>query len=150
MLSVLFLIAAQSTDFGVRELGRQPAQQPKARGVSCLTASRGSTFSCSVASITDGDTLRCTDGTRVRIAGIDAPEVSPCRKGRKCVAGDGRASGQSLSNLASGQTLSCRRVGTSYKQAVAFCSSGGVDLSCAQLRAGQAVRRYGAKGRVCR
>lgn len=30
---------------------------------------------CIVASVHDGDTLRCTDGTRVRLTGIDAPEL---------------------------------------------------------------------------
>jgi len=29
---------------------------------------------CVVALVVDGDTLRCTDGTRVRLIGIDAPE----------------------------------------------------------------------------
>lgn len=29
---------------------------------------------CVVASVTDGDTLRCEDGRRVRLIGIDAPE----------------------------------------------------------------------------
>lgn len=31
---------------------------------------------CVVARITDGDTLRCADGRRVRLVGIDAPERS--------------------------------------------------------------------------
>ena len=30
---------------------------------------------CIVASVHDGDTLRCTDGARVRLTGIDAPEL---------------------------------------------------------------------------
>ena len=74
MISLLLLLAAlQSTDFGLREVGTAPsARAPEATSV------RGSSFSCAVASITDGDTLRCADGTRVRIAGIDAPEISAC------------------------------------------------------------------------
>lgn len=145
MLAALLVLAAvsQSTDFGVRVPGgaNPPLQGKRAPGAS---------FSCSVASITDGDTLRCADGTRIRIAGIDAPEISPCSPGRKCVAGDAQASKRSLASLAAGRVLQCRRVGTSYKRIVAFCSVRGVDLSCAQVRAGQAVKRYEARDEVCR
>ena len=148
MLSLLILAALQSTDFGVRQLGkpapvgRQKAQAPR--------AAPAGLFTCSVATITDGDTLRCTDGTRVRLAGIDAPEISPCAPGRKCVSGDGTASRRSLAGLAHARTLRCEAVGTSYKRIVAFCSAGELDLSCAQVRAGQAVTRYSEKARVCR
>ena len=129
MLSLALLITAQTTDFGVRELGQPPAQQGRRVGTINQKAEQGSAFSCSVVSITDGDTLRCADGTRIRIAGIDAPLVSACRAGRKCVDGDAAALKRSLAAVASGQTLSCRPVGTSYNRVVAFCSEGGVDLS---------------------
>lgn len=33
-------------------------------------------MTCIVVYVTDGDTLRCTDGTRIRIAGIEAREKS--------------------------------------------------------------------------
>lgn len=145
MISLLLLTVVQSTDFGLREVGTTPSSQS-----SRPTPARGGAFSCSVKTITDGDTLRCADGTRVRIGGIDAPEVSACSLGRQCVPGDGQASKRSLASLASGRTLSCRQVGTSYKRKVAFCSAGGVDLSCAQVRAGQAVPRYSENDRVCR
>jgi endonuclease YncB( thermonuclease family) len=143
----LLLIALSPTDFGVRMTDSSP---PQARYAPAQSPTVRGSFSCSVASVTDGDTLRCTDGTRVRIAGIDAPEVSPCAAGRQCVAGDGQASKRALAGLASGRTLSCRAVGTSYKRVVAFCSAGGVDLSCAQVSAGQAIKRYSEKDRVCR
>lgn len=148
MVALALLFALQSTDWGVRTVG-QPVQQSKT-SVPQVISGTGSSFSCSVASITDGDTLRCADGTRVRIAGIDAPEISPCAEGRQCTAGDGAASKRSLAAVASGRHLTCRRVGTSYKRVVAFCSAGGVDLSCAQVKAGQAVRRYATKEQVCR
>lgn len=35
---------------------------------------RSAAIPCTVASVTDGDTIRCTDGTRVRLLGIDSPE----------------------------------------------------------------------------
>ena len=150
MISLMLLIAVQSTDFGVREVG-QPIPPPAKRSpVARPGQLPQTTFSCSVSSVTDGDTLRCADGTRVRIAGIDAPEISPCTQGRQCTPGDAAASKRSLATIASGRTLSCRRIGTSYKRSVAFCSTGGTDLSCAQVKAGHAVRRYSAKDQVCR
>lgn len=145
MISLLIAATLQSTDFGVRQLGALPHQASARR-----STSPGATFSCSVASITDGDTLRCADGTRVRIAGIDAPEISACAANRKCVSGDPQASKRSLANLASGRTLSCRPVGRSYNRVVAFCAAGTVDLSCAQVKAGQAVTRYAQRKAVCR
>jgi micrococcal nuclease len=43
---------------------------------------------CLVASVTDGDTLRCQDGARLRLAAIDSPELHGCRPGRHCAPGD--------------------------------------------------------------
>ena len=40
----------------------------------CRAAEAADTV-CIVASVHDGDTLRCTDGARVRLTGIDAPEL---------------------------------------------------------------------------
>lgn len=148
MLSLLVLVALQSTDFGVRQLGKSTAVTRQKAQVQ--RSSSTDSFTCDVAKITDGDTLRCASGVRIRLAGIDAPEISPCAPGRKCVAGDGAASRLSLAGLASARTLRCEAVGTSYKRIVAFCSANGVDLSCAQVRAGRAVTRYSEKARVCR
>jgi endonuclease YncB( thermonuclease family) len=142
MLSFLFFASAQVTDFGLRMPGQAPIA-PKA-------VPPGSVFTCQVATITDGDTLRCTNGTRVRLAGIDAPEISECARGRQCAAGDGLASKRSLASFATGQTLRCNPVGTSYKRVVAFCSASGLDLSCAQVKAKKAVARYSNRDRVCR
>ena len=38
-------------------------------------AAAGHGFACVVDYVNDGDTLRCQDGTRVRLSGIDAPEL---------------------------------------------------------------------------
>lgn len=102
-------------------------------------------FVCPVVSIHDGDTLTCADRTRVRLAAIDAPEVDGChgKPGRSCVAGDGFASRDNLASLALRKTIACSKVGMSYRRVVARCSIGGVDLSCAQVRGGFAVERYG-------
>jgi hypothetical protein len=92
-------------------------------------------FTCSVASITDGDTLRCADGTRVRIAGINAREHDgSCNIGAPCPDASPQAATAALSALASGQVLQCEPNGRTYNRIAAFCrTSGGVDVSCAIL-----------------
>lgn len=99
-------------------------------------------FLCAVASIHDGDSLRCADGTRIRLAGIDAPELAAChgRRGRICVPGDAQASKRALEHLIAGRTLRCRAVGTSYGRVTAWCRAGSVDISCALVRGGYAAR----------
>lgn len=103
----------------------------------------GAQFDCSGATVTDGDTLRCGD-RRVRLAGIDAPELpGHCRRGRQCVEGDPYASASNLEQLISSNPLSCIAIDTdAYGRTVAFCASGSVDLSCAQLASGNAIQRY--------
>lgn len=50
---------------------------------------------CPSAYVVDGDSLRCGN-VRVRLLGIDAPELHRCPRWRVCVAGDGRAAKASL------------------------------------------------------
>lgn len=99
-------------------------------------------FTCTVASITDGDTLRCTDGARVRIAGINAREHDgTCNVGAPCPAASSAEATAALSGLASGQVLSCEANGTTFNRIAAFCrNSAGVDLSCAMIHSGTLAR----------
>jgi endonuclease YncB( thermonuclease family) len=108
-------------------------------------------FLCVVLYVTDGDTLRCQDGTRVRLAGIDAPELpGHCATWRRCTAGDPFKAKANLGRLAMGHTARCEAVGRSYERILAFCTIGGTDLACAQLRGSYAVRRYSFGPAVCR
>jgi len=110
-------------------------------------------FICGSPSITDGDTLRCQDGTRVRLAAVDAPEIGACPRHRACAPGHGEASKRVLAQLVGGRSLSCRRTGMSYNRVVAWCRpQGGEDLSCAMWRGGHAIRleQYDREGRLCR
>jgi micrococcal nuclease len=107
-------------------------------------------FLCFVAAVTDGDTFRCASGERVRLAGIDAPELHGCRRGRQCTPGNGATSRYALQARALGKRAECRAVGASYGRVLAFCRVAGQDLGCAQVRAGYAVRRYSFGPQVCR
>jgi endonuclease YncB( thermonuclease family) len=111
-------------------------------------------FACLVVTVTDGDTFTCHRGPNIRLQGADAPEMKGCRgrRGRICVPGDLIASQRHLAGMILGKTLSCRRTGKSYGRVTAWCGLGAVDLSCAQVRAGYAVRvaRYDRAGRLLR
>lgn len=94
----------------------------------------------------DGDTLRCGPAgaeriERVRLIGIDAPELpGHCARWRKCVAGDAWASKAALARLVEGQKVELRRLGQDrYGRTLAIATVGGINLSCAMVRAGQAI-----------
>lgn len=106
-------------------------------------------FACAVSWIIDGDTFICRDGRHVRIAGVDAPEIEPCPHWRQCAPGDAKASLHNMIRIAKGRVASCEPLGMSYNRVLAFCSVNGVDLSCAQLRDGYAIRRYSYGPEVC-
>lgn len=97
-------------------------------------------FLCTVVSVTDGDTFRCADGTRVRLQAIDAPEAGPCPRGRGCTPGDPRKSRAVLTRIVLHKKLRCERTGKSYDRVTAWCSVAGADVSCAMYRGGWAVR----------
>lgn len=99
-------------------------------------------ITCHAPYVNDGDTFRC-NGTLIRMQGIDAPEMDgKCRKGRKCVAGDPIASRNYLISLTRGR-VDCHQTDIdSYGRTVARCYAGDVDLSCAMVKNGHAIKRY--------
>lgn len=110
-------------------------------------------FQCQVASITDGDTLRCTDGTRVRLHAVAARETNEiCSPGHPCPTASAAAATAKLSELASGQTLRCENTGTSYNRVTAICrNQGNVEINCAMVQSGTAViwPKFNAQRRIC-
>lgn len=114
-------------------------------------------FTCLAAIALDGDTLRCAPDSagveiRVRLAGIDAPELpGHCRRGRICAPGDPYAAREALQRIAAGKTLTCTATGKTWNRIAAWCEQGGAPLSCAMLATGQVIRweSYWPKGRAC-
>lgn len=91
--------------------------------------------------VVDGDTLHC-DGGRVRLLGIDAPELpGHCRAGRDCAPGDPFESTESLKRgLGDGSSVRIERVGTDrYGRTLAMVLGQGGDLSCWQLARSEAI-----------
>lgn len=149
LVAAAFLVALQ-TDWGVRvPPGQQEAVQERRMGVTSCRRS----FSCTVRYVTDGDTFRCSDGTRVRLSSIDTPEMpGSCRPGRDCAPGNPHAARAALERLIGGRTVQCEPVGMSYNRVAAWCSSNGIDLSCAMVRSGHAIRlpQHDRERRLCR
>lgn len=145
------LLLTLQTNFGIRTVPGEPPpaeQQSSSRA----TPPKGA-FSCAVRYVTDGDTFRCSNGTRVRLSSIDSPEMpGSCRPGRACAPGDPYAAKAALQRLIGGRTVQCEPIGTSYNRVAAWCSVGGMDLSCAMVRSGHAIRlpHYDRTNRLCR
>lgn len=88
----------------------------------------------------DGDTLKCSEIGRVRLLGIDSPELpGHCRKGRACAPGDPVTSKAHLAKLIRGGVTIVPVTRDRYGRTVAQVYSGGKNVACEQLRAGQAV-----------
>src|SRR3546814_19420403 len=84
-------------------------------------------FACTVASITDGDTFRCSelgdDGRqiRVRLSGVAARERDgSCSPGHPCSAASAEAATAELRRLALGHPLTCPEVGSTYARVSLF------------------------------
>lgn len=100
---------------------------------------------------TDGDSLRC-GAERVRIAGIDAPELGRCPRGRTCTPGDGKAAKRALAGLVDGREVRLVRTGQDrYGRTLARVYVGGRNVACDLIARGHAVPRYDARAtRECR
>lgn len=103
-------------------------------------------FLCAAPYNHDGDNIRCAGGPSSRLYGIDAPEMpGSCRPGRRCTPGDPYAARDHLRSLVDGRSVECRQVDTDhYDRPILRCRADGRDLSCAMVRDGYAVERYGS------
>jgi micrococcal nuclease len=91
-----------------------------------MKAALAAAFLCLHPGAVDGDTLRCGDGTRVRIWGIQAPERHHP---------EGPASTLALSRLIAGKNLTCIDKGQDrYRRTVALCTVDGRDVAAEMVR----------------
>lgn len=111
-------------------------------------------FTCTIAAVHDGDTMRCDDGTRIRLQGIDANEMDgSCHIA--CAPLGAAQARDSLARLALRHEVHCTPIGRSYNRITAWCSvrmnlAIRRDLSCAQVTAGAAIRwaKFDPDGRL--
>ncbi|WP_150293301.1 thermonuclease family protein [Sphingobium estronivorans] len=110
-------------------------------------------FLCNVSSITDGDTLRCSDGTRIRLHAVAARESDEtCKPGHPCPSASGASATAQLSQLVSGQTLHCEQTGTSYGRVTAVCwNQQNTEINCAMVNSGTTVvwPKFNAQRAIC-
>jgi micrococcal nuclease len=93
---------------------------------------------CPAVVVVDGDSLRC-GSERLRLIGIDAPELHGCHNDRQCVEGDGQASRQSLRNALNLGPFRFERIGQDrYGRSLVMAWAGKTNLACWQLRRGYA------------
>jgi endonuclease YncB( thermonuclease family) len=94
-----------------------------------------------VAKIYDGDTITLEDGTRVRLWGIDAPELrQACQDGKGATYQCGEKARAALAAAIGGRPVDCEyRDRDRYGRLVAQCSAGGEDIGEALVRGGWAV-----------
>ena len=108
-------------------------------------------FSCAVTRVHDGDgPLWCSNGIKVRIAGVQAPDfesASPCRAADSrranylCDDAAAKRSQRIVERLVLRKTLKCDSTGKSYGRVVARCAlPDGRSLSCAVIASEAAVR----------
>lgn len=117
-------------------------------------AAREADFKCRVVKINDGDTLRCQDGTRVRLHAISARERdNSCSPGHPCSQTSADQATRILSQLVAGKMLDCMTTGQSYDRVTAICwTAARVEVNCYMVETGAAElwERFDNETRICR
>lgn len=92
-----------------------------------------------LATAVDGDTLDIA-GTRIRLEGIDAPEMAQtCGRGWLGTWDCGKAARRALEKLVTGKTIACRNEGLDkYNRVLGICFAGDTDINAQMVRAGLA------------
>ncbi len=131
-----------------------PQAQPALMMIASARASTEPMFSCRVVSVHDGDTLRCSDGTRVRLHAVAARENDEtCSEGHPCPTASAASARIALVRLAENRTLNCRRTGRNYNRVTAICDNDeGVEINCAMVRSGTTLvwERFHRQQPICR
>lgn len=112
--------------------------RPAASEAAALTRQPETDFECAVAYVNDGDTLRCKDGTRVRLHAVAAREADEtCSPGHPCPAASGASATARLNQLVEGKVLRCEQTGRSFNRVTAVCwTPAHEEVNCAMVRSG--------------
>jgi micrococcal nuclease len=96
---------------------------------------------CTDPVVYDGDTIKCAEGYRVRLLGIQAPEIK-CKPGMDCIPGDALAAKASLQLGLQQGPLAFRYIRRDkYGRPVAIVTAGDINLSCWQMTTSDTVYR---------
>ena len=91
-------------------------------------------YICEAPHAVDADSISCGQ-RRLRLVGIDAPEIGRCNRGRVCVPGDAQASKRSLARGLKLGPIRYRPIMVDrYGRIVAAVYAKRTNLSCYQLR----------------
>ena len=113
-----------------------------AEGVREWRMMRGSAPLAGHPRVVDGDSLELA-GRRIRLFGIDAPELHQhCRTGDDRTYDCGAAARRALADLVGGNAVTCTPVGASHDRAVALCQANGRDLGEQLVRSGHALELH--------
>lgn len=105
---------------------------------------------CLVAAVADADTIRCANGERIRLSGIEARERAGWCHTPTCPPLAHPEAKRVADRILLNRRLSCRIVGKSYNRLVGDCTADGRSVSCALVRSGAAVvwERYWRSARM--
>lgn len=93
-----------------------------------------------VVGVVDGDTLDVSNGERVRLIGIDTPEIGQCGYGEATATLRQLVAGRSV-NLVPGARDDRDR----YGRLLRYVEADGVDVNLSMLRSGRAIARYDSR-----
>lgn len=97
-------------------------------------------YSCTVTSVHDGDTFTCFDKTKIRVWGIDTPEVPPSARPAEPGGYEAR---DYLRTVIKDRQLNCIYKGKSYNRTVARCYLNNEDIAYLLLKKGLAEEKPG-------
>ncbi|CAN1554623.1 COG1525 Micrococcal nuclease (thermonuclease) homologs [Caulobacteraceae bacterium] len=114
----------------------------------------GSSFSCEVTGVHDGDgPIYCTSGVKIRLSAVAARELDgTCSAGHPCPAASAEDATEALKRLVLGQVLQCRATNKTYDRIAAWCwRSDGKEVNCEMVRSGTALHwvKYDPEMLIC-